>query len=268
MSVEKISPRQRIGIGFAITEVNVIAAMRRVSLVRDLFLCCRENLRESHQKKVGSNQMVPIPCRRLMAPLVAAFLFSLSGSLWAQGFPRGHGDPWGSRYETIPGGGHVLRREYIGLDAVRRWNEVVLNANALDHVPVAPEGPEQLGPLRTSRAFAIVHIAIFDAVNAIVGEYKSYTGRSPAHAGASMNAAIAQAAHDTLVELFPSQLMTFDALLAEDLSKIPNGRAKTDGIDLGRRAAAAILALRANDGSQYDEELYGDEYVPAVGSGK
>src|SRR5215510_716547 len=212
--------------------------------------------------------MVATPCCRLMAALVAAFIFSSGGSLLAQGFPRRHRDPWGQRYETIPGGGHVLRREYIGLDAVRRWNEVVLNANALDHVPVALEGPEQLGPLRTSRAFAIVHIAIFDAVNAIVGGYKSYTDLSPAHAGASMNAAIAQAAHNTLVELFPSQLMTFDALLAEDVSKIPNGRAKADGIDLGRRAAAAILALRANDGSQYDEELYGDEYVPAVGSGK
>jgi hypothetical protein len=212
--------------------------------------------------------MVPTSCCRLMAAIVAAFVFSSTGSLWAQGFPQGHRDLWGLRYKTMPGGGHVLRREYIGLDAVRRWNEAVLNANALDHVPVAPEGPEQLGPLRTARAFAIVHIAIFDAVNAIVGGYKSYTGLSPGPAGASINAAIEQAAHDTLVDLFPSQLMTFDALLAEDLSKIPNGRAKTDGIDLGRRAAAAILALRANDGSQYDEELYGHEYVPAVGPGK
>src|SRR5262245_48982145 len=82
--------------------------------------------------------MVATPCCRLMAALVAAFIFSSGGSLLAQGFPRGHRDPWGSRYETIPGGGHVLRREYIGLDAVRRWNEVVLNANALDHVPWCP----------------------------------------------------------------------------------------------------------------------------------
>jgi hypothetical protein len=82
------------------------------------------------------------------------------------------------------------------VDAVRHWNEIALNANALDHVPVAPEGPEQLGPLRTARAFAIVHIAIFDAVNAIVGGYKSYTGLSPARKGASMHASIEQAAHD------------------------------------------------------------------------
>src|SRR5215510_4948333 len=206
--------------------------------------------------------------RRIMATTVAVFVFNLSNSVWPQGFLRAHRDAWGLRYKAGPRGSQAPRKEYIGLAAVRRWNEIALNANALDHVPVAPDGPEQLGPVRTARAFAIVHIAIFDAVNAIVGGYKSYTGLSPAHAGASMNAAIAQAAHDTLVELFPSQLMTFDALLAEDLSKIPNGRAKTDGIDLGRRAAAAILALRANDGSKYDEELYGDEYVPAGGSGK
>ena len=149
---------------------------------------------------------------------------------------------------------------------VRRWNEIALNANALDHTPVTPgenreDFREQLGPLRTARAFAIVHIAIFDAVNAIAGGYRSYSGFSPARKDASMHAAIAQAAHDTLVALFPSQTMNFGELLAEDLSKIGNGRAKADGIDLGRQAAAAILALRANDGSQHDEQFVGSEYI-------
>ena len=83
-----------------------------------------------------------------------------------------------------------------------------------------------------------------------------------------MNAAVAQAAHDTLVDLFPAQTITFDALLAEDLSKIRDGRAKTDGIELGQRAATAILALRANDGSQHEEELCGDGYVPTARLGK
>ena len=205
---------------------------------------------------------------RVIATSVVVFIFSLGTSSWPQDFRRSHRDAWGPRYKAAPRGGQVQRREHIGLDSVRRWNEIALNANALDHVPVAPEGPEQLGPLRTARAFAIVHIAIFDAVNAIVGGYKSYTGLPPARKGASMHASIAQAAHDTLVELFPSQTNSFDALLAEDLSKIRDERAKKDGIDLGRQAAAAILALRANDGSQHDEELYGDEYMPAAGPGK
>ena len=212
--------------------------------------------------------MTPTNLCRLITAILAVFIFSSSASLWAQGFPRGHRDAWGPRYKAAPKGSQILRREHVGVDAVRHWNEIALNANALDHVPVAPEGPEQLGPLRTARAFAIVHIAIFDAVNAIVGGYKSYTGLSPARKGASMHASIAQAAHDTLVELFPSQTKSFDALLAEDLSKIHDGRAKEDGIDLGRQAAAAILALRANDGSQHDEELYGDEYMPVAGLGK
>ena len=160
-----------------------------------------------------------------------------------------------------------------GVDPVRRWNEIALNANALDHTPVTPgenreDFREQLGPLRTARAFAIVHIAIFDAVNAIAGGYRSYSGLSPARKGASMHAAIAQAAHDTLVALFPSQTMNFGELLAEDLSKIENGRAKADGIDLGRQAAAAILALRANDGSQHDEQFVGSEYITSDEPGK
>ena len=66
--------------------------------------------------------------------------------------------------------------------------------------PWQPMDPSNSAPW-TARAFAIVHIAIFDAVNAIVGGYK-VTLAFPPHA-ALMNAAIAQAAHDTLVELFP-----------------------------------------------------------------
>src|SRR5256885_7937717 len=146
-------------------------------------------------------------------------------------------------------------------DSVRRWNAITSSANALDHTPVAPGENrvfgEQLGPGRTSRAFAIVHIAIFDAVNAIAGGYQSYTGLPPAPLGTSKDAAIPQAAHDALVALFPSQTASFDLELAEDLRQVPNGPAKTQGIDLGHRAAAAILALRANDGSQYVEPRVG-----------
>jgi hypothetical protein len=71
-----------------------------------------------------------------------------------------------------------------------------------------------------------------------------------------MRAAVAQAAHDTLVALYPSQQADLDGFLDEDLHRIGDGLAKSDGVDLGRRAAAAILALRANDGSGHDEPLY------------
>src|SRR3989442_7980038 len=66
------------------------------------------------------------------------------------------------------------------LDSIHRWNTIAINASGLDHTPVALGETrvfgEQLGPGRASRAMAIVHIAIFDAVNAVLGGYQSYTG--------------------------------------------------------------------------------------------
>src|SRR4051812_15526092 len=128
---------------------------------------------------------------------------------------------------------------------VRYWNQVAIDASGLDHTPVAPGEQrvfgEQLGPCRAARAIAIVQIAVFDSVNAITGGYHSYSAIAPARDRASMNAAIAQAAHDTLAALFPSQSASFDARLAAALALIPNDRHKADGIDVGRRAAAAIL---------------------------
>ena len=91
---------------------------------------------------------------------------------------------------------------------------------------------------------AIVHIAIFDAINAITGEFEGYTSLHRTREDTSIDSAMAQAAHDTLTALFPSQSTSFDQALAEDLSQIPGGLAKTNGIELGHRTAAAILALR------------------------
>lgn len=171
-----------------------------------------------------------------------------------------------NRKLTVPTGGAD------STDRVRYWNQIALNANALDHTPVAPGENrlfrEQFGPGRTSRALAIVHIAIFDAVNAIVRRYQSYTGLTRARVGTSMDAAIAQAAHDTLVALFPSQTAIFDERLTEDLSQIPNGRAKRDGVNLGGAASALILALRANDGSQHAEPLVVVEFITSNEPGK
>lgn len=83
-----------------------------------------------------------------------------------------------------------------------------------------------------------------------------------------MNAAIAQAAHDTLIQLFPSQASDFSAALREDLKSLPVGRAKNNGIALGRRAAAAILALRENDGSEHTEPRVGVDYITSDKPGK
>src|SRR5207248_315890 len=112
-----------------------------------------------------------------------------------------------------------------------------INASGLDHTPVAHGENrvfgEQLGPTRASRAMAIVHIAVFDAVSAIDGRFKSYTGLGRAPADTSMECAIAQAACETLDALFPSQKSTFDAELSNELAQIPNSVRKANGILLG-----------------------------------
>ncbi|OFX20133.1 MAG: hypothetical protein A2V77_11365 [Anaeromyxobacter sp. RBG_16_69_14] len=149
---------------------------------------------------------------------------------------------------------------------VLRWNEIALIAQGVDHAPVAAGENrvfgEQLGPARSSRALAIVQIAVFDAKNAVAGGYRSYTG-IPSAPGASINAAIAQAARDTLAALYPSQGPSFDAGLSEDLDLVPDGAQKTAGIDVGRTAAAAILSLREGDGSEYVEPIWGVNWSPS-----
>ena len=186
-------------------------------------------------------------------------------------------DTWGARY-TVPAAtdASVQVQSVTSLTAgtttgIRRWNEIAVNASGLDHTPVAVGESrvfgEQLGPVRSSRAIAIVHIAIFDAVNAIVGGYQSYTGIPRGSAGASVDAAVAQAAHDTLVVMFPSQKASFDALLAEDLGRI-GGLGKQEGITVGRRAAKAILLLRANDGAAHPELRVDIDFICSDQPGK
>jgi hypothetical protein len=152
-----------------------------------------------------------------------------------------------------------------GLDSVHRWNQIAINATGLDHTPVAPGENrvfgQQLGPGRSSRAMAIVHIAVFDAINAMLGGYQSYSGVLAPQGAISMDAAVGQAAHDALVALYPSQAPNFDSLLAHDLAQIKNKNEKANGIDLGQRAAAAILAMRVNDGVQIPEPSVGIDYI-------
>jgi hypothetical protein len=153
------------------------------------------------------------------------------------------------------------------VDRVHHWSTIAVDSSGLDHTPVAEGDPrvfgEQLGPGRSARAMAIVHVAIFDAVNAIARRYRSFTGIPDAAPGASMDAAIAQAAHDTLVALFPSQKEQCDKVLAEELAAIPAGRAKLEGIRTGARAARAILSRTANDGSKQAEPTLGETFTPS-----
>lgn len=210
-------------------------------------------------------------CRVL--PTLVIFMFSFASTVSAQGFRGGHREALGRRYKAIPRERYSLQDLHrSGNDMVHHWNEIAINASGLDHTPVAPGETrvfgEQYGPTRASRAMAIVHIAIFEAVNAITGGYRSYAGISPVPNDTSISGAVAQAAHDTLAALFPSQAPSFDAVLAEELKLIRDGRAKRNGLDLGRRAAAAILALRSNDGSEQAEPRVGIDFTTSDGPGK
>jgi hypothetical protein len=210
----------------------------------------------------------------------AVTLFALAASLvtltWAQGPAGGFEQFWGPRYTPLAPTLTTARRPSpppgSAADAMHHWNHVAIDSAGLDHTPVPAGDPrifgEQLGPGRSSRAMAIVHIAVFDAVNAIAKRYRSYTGIPDAPAGASMDAAIAQAAHDTLVAMYPSQKAHCDELLAESLARIADGRAKTEGIRVGQRAARAILARRVDDGSEHAEPRLGTDFVTSDLPGK
>ncbi|HTC75436.1 MAG TPA: vanadium-dependent haloperoxidase [Edaphobacter sp.] len=104
--------------------------------------------------------------------------------------------------------------------------------------------------IHSTRSFAMLHAAIFDAVNNIDRDFEPYVVRHP-HVSrrASAEAAADQAAHDVLVSLYPAFATTLESRLQQDLAQIPDGRDKADGIEEGQDVAAAILALRSNDGS-------------------
>jgi hypothetical protein len=153
---------------------------------------------------------------------------------------------------------------HSGLNSIRRWNQIANDASGLDHATVR----EQLGPGRASRALAIVQIAVFDAVNAAIGEYEGFAEVQVPSEPVSLEAAIGQAAHDTLAALFPAQAATFDARLAEELAQVKNKNAAVNGIGLGKRAAAACLEIRTDDGSEVPESFIGVDWITSDQPGK
>ena len=105
-------------------------------------------------------------------------------------------------------------------------------------------------PVGQPRDYAMLHIAMADAVVAIHRQYEPFHAHVSASSGASAQAAAAQAAHDVLValpNLLPGAGPAADALLASQLAQIPPGRL-AQGVDVGKRAAQAILSWRQNDG--------------------
>jgi hypothetical protein len=124
-------------------------------------------------------------------------------------------------------------------DVVTDWNQTAIRATEIAGAPV---------PVQT-RVMAMVHAAIFDAVNAIDGKYTAYAIDARAVPGASAEAAAAAAAHGILDRMYPPQKPITDAALAASVARIPDGQAKTEGLRLGQEVAAKLFDLRKDDGS-------------------
>ena len=107
---------------------------------------------------------------------------------------------------------------------VIRWNQIATDATTANKVD----------PLTESRIFAILHIAIPDAVNAVQPRYQSYLPRElSAPVDASVDAAVAGAAHEALVALLPAGKKSLDDALEESLGRVPEGPRKTVGVEMG-----------------------------------
>jgi len=125
-------------------------------------------------------------------------------------------------------------------DIVLRWNEI------------ATRTATATNPFNQARVTAIVQLAVFEAVNAVAGEYEPYLKpATAAPAGTSAEAAAITAAHRVLTTFFPAPdvLAALNAARDADLAAIPDGAAKSAGVNVGMAAADAMIALRASDGS-------------------
>jgi hypothetical protein len=145
-------------------------------------------------------------------------------------------------------GGHAPRN-HEDPGVVTQWNDIaesVIPASAGVTLP---------------RSYAIMHIAMFDAVNSIEGGYTPYRVRVPAPRLASSEAAAAQAARDVLAALLPANTATYDTALADRLDDIHPLRAQL-GVQVGRDVAKKILEWRASDGWSVPQT-----YTPAPAPG-
>lgn len=144
-------------------------------------------------------------------------------------------------------------------DPILAWNAVALEANRVSHTTGADPGV--LGPVLSARALAIVHLAMYDAFAGVQPDpvnLPPYQPGLPAPGpGAGVDAAVAAAAHATLVALFPSQKNAFDTALA-----LGRGGGADAGSVFGREVAQRLLALRKDDPGAGD-----CDYKPSTGRG-
>jgi len=127
-------------------------------------------------------------------------------------------------------------------DVVTRWNEVTLGALRTGHSSMP-------GPTWAARNSAMVHAAMYDAVNSITQSHSPLIVNASAPVGTSQEAAVAKAAYTVLSQLYPAQIPAFTSAYNASIANIPDGVAKTNGIALGQSVGNTIFQARANDNS-------------------
>jgi hypothetical protein len=137
-------------------------------------------------------------------------------------------------------------------DIVSDWGARAIAIGVEKQMPNAP----------LTRGLAMMHVAMFEAVNAVERRYMPYKLDLTADPSTSKEAAAATAAHAVLVQLHPEQRSALDQALQSNLATVPDGDGKSKGIELGKKTAAGIIALRADDGSTAQES-----YRPATKPG-
>ena len=138
-------------------------------------------------------------------------------------------------------------------DVILQWNRVLTET-----VRTPGQQPATIMPVRS---FAMMHAAMFDAINSIDGSHTAYLIDVPGSQNASIEAAAAQAAHDVLAGLYPTRVAIFDGELALSLLGIEENRAQ-QGIRVGQIVAERVLAVRADDGWNVTPPAYSLPQTP------
>jgi len=162
----------------------------------------------------------------------------------------------------------VAPRRPVNLsDRILMWNEIALDTNALDYVPPLAAGGlyhQQFGPHRSSRAIAVGQLAVFEVVNCRGRTFASYAGFAHRDGDWSMDAAVAQAAHDALVHLYPPQTDRLNAILADDMAHMPgDGVSLAAGRLVGAAAFKSLLARLGDDHTDLPEPSIPQDYQPS-----
>jgi len=147
---------------------------------------------------------------------------------------------------------------FANADVITDWNEKAVSAGYA----------ARISPSLSARNIAMVHVAMFEAINSIEPRYAPYRARLAVEAGASPEAAASAAARYLLVRMYPDRAKEIERAYESSLGAVADGPAKSEGIRLGEQAAMAILAERTKDGADarntYRPFTIAGRYVPTV----